>query len=201
MEELDKIYPLGVAFAVVIGYALRGRLRNLANVKLRHWWMVWIGLFVQIGLALQLGFGYLPINIESVSFWVLLASYLLIAIWIISNILGKKALIRLGLAVVALGWLLQFAVIAANRGMPVSLTAMKAVGLDTTVPVDEGARSLRKHVPYDSDTKLGFLADVIPLPGLRQVASAGDFLLILGIMEVIVAGMRQEAASPSPPSA
>ena len=89
-----------------------------------------------------------------------------------------------GMAILGVGLLLNFAVIAANEGMPVFPSAVAAA---TGVAV--GIRSIPigdfVHVIGSSASRLPWLADVLPIPGpawLRSVASPGDCLLFVGIV-------------------
>lgn len=80
-----------------------------------------------------------------------------------------------GLMLVAAGLLLNLTVISANGGrMPVDNARVAAMG----VRVPEG--ELAKHQPLTAGTMLPFLGDVIPLPPLPEVVSAGDLILAAG---------------------
>lgn len=52
------------------------------------------------------------------------------------------------------------------------------------------ARETPKNVPAGTDTMLGWLADVVPVPPLRTVVSVGDLLLALGVAVLVAALMR-----------
>lgn len=88
-----------------------------------------------------------------------------------------------GMAMLGLGLLLNFAVIASNGGMPVFSSAAliaKPGLLALTLPTGDFV-----HVVGTVSTRLPWLGDVIPIPGpswLRSVASAGDLLLFAGIV-------------------
>lgn len=80
-----------------------------------------------------------------------------------------------GLALAALGLLLNLAVITANGGlMPVDNELAAARG----ITVAEG--ELAKHQPMGPDTRLALLGDVIPVPPIPTLFSIGDLLLDLG---------------------
>jgi hypothetical protein len=80
-------------------------------------------------------------------------------------------------------------VIAANGAMPVSPDAARVADTEITI---EGIG----HEPITDDTVLPWLADVIPLPGLRFVVSPGDVVLALGIGRLAyVQALRRPAAS------
>lgn len=77
---------------------------------------------------------------------------------------------------VAVGFLLNLTVIAANGAMPVSPRAAEAAG----VPITREIQGPRHEVLTD-ETVLSWLADVIPVPPLQTVVSAGDVWLALAI--------------------
>jgi len=96
---------------------------------------------------------------------------------------------------------------APNHGMPVSRAALDAVGADETVDVSEG--NLYKHVALDGDTTLPWLADVVAVPPLRIIVSAGDIVMAGGVILLVAAAMgnggrretrgaRLRLATPSP---
>ena len=82
----------------------------------------------------------------------------------------------------AVGWLLNFAVIAPNHGMPFHGTT-------------EGHSELfLRHVPISPDTKLRVLGDIIYVAPFREIVSAGDFVLALGLAVFVCAAMKRPAA-------
>jgi hypothetical protein len=103
-----------------------------------------------------------------------------------------------GMAVLGVGLVLNLVVIAANGGMPVFPTAVAAVSTAARAGAIPSADFI--HVVAGSETKLPWLADVIPLMGpawLRLVASPGDLLLYAGIVAFLGGGgkMRRPAGS------
>ena len=87
-----------------------------------------------------------------------------------------------GMAMLGLGLLLNFTVIASNGGMPV-FSAAALVAKPGMIALALPAGDFI-HVLGTATTRLPWLADVIPIPGpswLRSVASAGDLLLFAGI--------------------
>jgi hypothetical protein len=82
-----------------------------------------------------------------------------------------------GIAIIAAGGLLNFAAIAANRGvMPASSSALATAGLDDTP--GQFASSISVQHPH-----LGFLGDVFAVPASWPVAnvfSVGDVLIVVG---------------------
>src|SRR5947207_381233 len=103
--------------AVILGYAFRGRLRNIEGLKLRWWGLA------PLGLALQL----VPLSGSThgqrvVTVSLLIASYPILMAFALANIrLAGFALILVGLA-------LNMTVISANQRMPVTRNALDASG-------------------------------------------------------------------------
>lgn len=81
-----------------------------------------------------------------------------------------------GMWLAALGLFLNVLVIGANGAMPVSESAAARVGL-----ADELRDPGVKHEVLDEDTRLPFLGDAIPIPGLQKIISVGDIVLAAGI--------------------
>ena len=92
-----------------------------------------------------------------------------------------------GIPLIAAGLLLNAVVIFANVAMPVSLAAAARAGVPApALQLDQDP--LRE--PIDGDTRLGLLADRIPVPapGWAQVVSLGDLLVAAGVGLLLVAG-------------
>ena len=176
------IFLFAVAGGVALGYALGGRMRNLANVPHRLLLLLWISVALQIGLTFIPG----PLDRAEVRFSIVLVSYSLIAVWLLVN-LRDPHMPRVGVLLIASGWFLNLLVIAANGGMPVSRTALRRAGQDPNIDVAEG--HLFKHVPANEDTSLYVLADVIPVRPIGNVISVGDIVLVLGIIAFIASAM------------
>jgi hypothetical protein len=117
------------------------------------------------------------------------AGYGLAAAFLVVNIVRRRgAAFRVGLAVLALGWLLNATVMVANGGMPLSRAAYAASGQsDAPTP---GHGGFFKIVIADEGTHLRALGDVITVHPFRRVVSAGDLVLMAGLAVTIVAGMR-----------
>jgi hypothetical protein len=169
-----RLVLFALPLAVLLGYALGGRLRALGGVRLRHGWA---GL---AGVALQ----FLPVA-GTAGFLLLMASFALLLLVAIANL-------RLpGFVVVTVGLCLNFLVIAVNEGMPVTREALVASGqLDTLEELREGGGS-KHHLATDEDD-LVFLADAIGIPApLGQAVSVGDVVAYAGATWFVVAGMRR----------
>ncbi len=119
---------------------------------------------------------------KSFAFYILVFSYALLIGGIVLNKKNKYFL------VIGLGILLNFVVIALNRGMPVSLETVAKYGSP------EAALKIKQsfdfiHISMSSETLLKFLADIIPMPTLlplgMSLVSVGDLFLSLGIFLVV----------------
>lgn len=87
--------------------------------------------------------------------------------------------------------------------MPVSERAAILSGQAAYVGELAGSESLR-HTLLGPHTRLGFLADIIPLPScypLARVLSIGDLLIFLGILVFIICGMRSDREDDRGPCA
>lgn len=161
------IWVLAIAaVACLYGLVRGGSLEGIAATKFRFVWLIFAGFVIQIGFSLW-NPDWLTETGELV---VLVSSNALVALFLAANL-------RLpGMLLAAAGLILNVLVIAANGGMPVSLEAAEVAGLDGA-PSDFGI----KHEPLGDETIFPWIADVIPLPGLNSLISAGDILLALGI--------------------
>lgn len=169
-----KLVALSLAIAVVVGSLLGGRLSRLSELKLR-----W-GPAALVGLLLQL--------INPPGRWplaMLLASFVLLTVFTLANIRTT------GFAVILIGVILNFGVIAVNGGMPIGREAIVASGqVDTLVPLVEH-RSAKHHLAGPND-RLLFLGDVIAIPTpVHQVISIGDIFTYGGVAVVVAVAMRR----------
>ncbi len=152
---------LVLVIAIVVGLARGGKLSNLTEIRVRAWWLLFLG------FGLQFGSAFLPAEKHDLAVALILSAYvpLLIFVW-----LNRK---KAGLWMAGIGILMNFTVIALNTGMPVMLQAVEIAGGASDMVL--GA----KYVILDDATRLAFLADVIPLP--KNVMSLGDVFLAIGV--------------------
>jgi hypothetical protein len=115
----------------------------------------------------------------------LVAIFLARLLWILLT--TSQFLAGVGALLMAAGWMLNFTVIALNRGMPVSLTAVEKAGRDPERVFRVG---VLKHVPASDETRLAFLGDNLALRPLRVAFSPGDVALAAGIAVFVAATMR-----------
>jgi hypothetical protein len=184
-----RIWAIAVLLAVAVAYVRGGRLRRLADLPLPAILLapVWAA------AAVELSAGHLPAERR---FAVTLASYFLVggvlgAYLVVLRRRGATFWMRAGVSVLALGWLLNLLPIVANRGMPVSGNALARAGLASIGNVEDGY--LYKHVALGTDTSLGALGDVVPIPlwPVGIVVSPGDLVLAVGFFLFLLAALCQ----------
>ncbi|GCD10171.1 DUF5317 domain-containing protein [Clostridium tagluense] len=168
-------------FAVIIGYILKGNIRNLENVDIKRTYLVFISFFIEFFIVICIRKDFFNIGI----FTYILNSimYILLVIFIYSNRKNKY------IVLMGLGFLLNAIPIFLNGGaMPVSAKAAKAAGITLNIS-KEGLYSL-----INENTRVWFLGDIIPLTFLRNFAiSIGDIIAVLGLMLFIIMGMKKTA--------
>lgn len=184
-HAMFKLTIVTLVASIAAGYAAGGRLRRLADLQLRG---------VPVLLA-SLVVALLPLLVEvsdSSARWLTAIANLVVIAFLAVNVRANAGLVRVGLAVVAAGWLLNAIVIAANGGMPLSVWAYEQSG--QTDPITAGEDGFYKIVVAGEDSRLRFLGDAIPVRALGQVVSVGDILLSVGIGVAVVGGMRGDGA-------
>lgn len=152
---------LVLAVAIVVGLLRGGKLSNLTEIRVRVWWLLFLGFGMQVVER------FLPPSSHELAVALVLLSYipLLVFVWINRQ--------NTGIWIAGIGVMMNFTVMVLNGGMPVSAEAAAISSGGGEVAL--GA----KHVLLDAQTRLPFLADIIPLP--RAVLSLGDVFLAIGV--------------------
>jgi hypothetical protein len=164
------VLMLAVAAAAAVAGLIFGWRHPIRSVDVRlRWWVVLLAALV--GQAV-LGRFSLPIRGALAA-----ADCVAVSVWSVLNRRSRSGL--RGLPVLGAGCALNSIVIAADDGMPVSRWALTVAGLPRHLDVSRG--HLDKHVAMTTSTHLRWLGDIIPVPGLRTVMSAGDVLMLAGI--------------------
>ncbi len=166
--------------ALTVAVLRGGRLSNLADIRLKLWWLL------PLSFALQLGTRFLPDEpwAETVGVAMVLVSYGPL----IGLVLANRD--RKGMWLAGIGVLLNFTVIVLNGGMPVlSEAAHVASGFSPTPQITDSY----KHIVLDASSRLPFLADVIPMrfAGQGTVLSLGDVFLAVGLARFLEAELRR----------
>lgn len=181
-DTVARVMWLALVLFVAMSLAVLrgGRLSNLADIRLRYWWLL------VLGFLLQAGTSFLPDDpsYEGLGIGLILGSYVLL----LGAVLANRR--RPGLWLSGLGILLNLTVIALNGGMPVLTESALVASGYTAIPSDLGGY---KHVFLDETSRLPFLADVIPIriAGQGYVLSLGDVFLALGVAQFLEAELRK----------
>jgi len=167
-----------IALAVVAVVATKGSFERLGRLRFRMLWLLFVGLAIQIALEVI----ELPKDrIEDVGFAILLLSYVVILGFCLANRSVR------GMTLVGVGVALNVLVIALNQGMPTKDDVRERHGREVNVPIEQTV----KHRPEDDDDLLGFLGDVITVPGFpNQQFSIGDVVMGIGIISICFEGSR-----------
>ncbi|GAA1889976.1 DUF5317 family protein [Asanoa iriomotensis] len=167
---------------VGLGYLLGGRLAGLRSLRIRALWLVWVAAAVQFAQYSLGGVRHFVENVVGVP--MLAVVFATVLGWLAVNLPRWPAAIRLtGLAIV-LGAVLNGVVIAANGRMPYDPAAVAKAG-------GQPGSQTAKNEPAGAGTRLAWLGDTIPIPGLRKVASPGDVLISAGACAFVVLAMRR----------
>ena len=167
--------------AVAVGRLLGGTIARLTHVPLRRKDLVVGAVLAQAGGALV---GVLGVADERTAYTVGLAFSAVLALAFCAG----NARIH-GVALVAAGLAANAIVVGANGAMPVSIVAAYHARVPITA-ISAGTDS--RHEIAGEGTSLRWLGDVVPVPlPLRpEVVSPGDVLVIAGLAELVVIGMR-----------
>src|SRR5512146_2740588 len=165
---------------LVLGLLAGGSLNNLASVRLRLVQALFLGLFLRYAVQYAIEGGSAPVDALRLPLFAGAFALLLVGLWVNRE--------QPGIPLAFVGILLNAVAMVINGGyMPVWQPAIAAAGLPPTelgsafhilvAPATGGALGadfLLRAIP---------LGDIVPIPvpGLRNVASVGDFLLAGGL--------------------
>ncbi len=170
-----------VVLGIVVGYLLGGRLSDLASLRFRALWLLWLAAAIQ---ACQYWVPPVRTVLEDRLHTPMLALvFAVVAVWLAVNLQQNDPWLRPAVAAIVLGAALNGLVVLTNGSMPFSARAAQIAGMPASVVTP------KNHIA-DDHTRLAFMGDVIPLPGLRKVLSPGDLLIILGAAGAIAVSMR-----------
>lgn len=174
------MFIISLAAAIVIGYILGGRIKNLENIKLRAIYLIFISFGLELLIVMCIRKGLLRIGTTTYFLDVIMYSLLLIFV-----VLNRRDLCIL---IMGMGFLLNAIPIFLNGGvMPVSQEAIKIAGLNTNI----GSEGL--YTIIDSNTILWFLGDTIPIRFISSfIISIGDIFTAIGLVLLIITGMKKK---------
>lgn len=175
----NAMFIIAVTAAFVLGLVLQRQVRSLARLKLRQLWLPFLAYLVQYGLDYLAGMG----GREPWMGYVHLATYLLLFFWLYVNLPLP------GMGLMALGTLLNFAVIALNQGlMPVTPGPLSQTALLSFTRGLSGTHGL-----LTPETRMPWLADVIYFSWpQRELDSIGDLVLAAGGFWLLFKGMDKK---------
>jgi hypothetical protein len=173
---------VAIGAGILIGFLTGGRVKHLGERSFR------LSIVFAVGVGFQLLITYGP---KDVPVAVLLLSYACIMTFAIANLDLK------GMGLIAIGIGLNFVVIAANRGMPVDVRAIRAAGVYSSVELRHKVIEGKRHLQRPGDHLL-WLSDIIPasLPGYPQVVSFGDLILYFGVADLMANLLRPPRRVP-----
>lgn len=171
-----------ILFSLIIGYLLKGRLKNVDIMSIKAIYLVLIGFLIKFIIVMSIRHGLLTRGV--LTYILYMIQYSLLLIFVIINRKNKYILIM------GIGFLLNALPIFINGGaMPVSIPAAQSIGLTKQV------WSVGLYRAIDETTKLNFLGDIIPCKiGIAYVFSIGDVILAAGLFLFIVTGMKKKEA-------
>jgi MFS family permease len=178
-----------IAFGLLLGLLLGGRLGRLADIRLRHLPLLAVAVFVRFGTEIALGGGVAIADTYRVPLLGLGYGLLLFVLWRNRTYPGM-ALAFTGIASNGI------AIIANGGRMPVWMPAYDASGIT-------GPLTSVMHLPLRVDTAaeflghLGPLGDVVPIPiwPVNNVASIGDLFLSGGLAFFLFATVMRVPAA------
>src|SRR3954452_19455394 len=179
-----RFTAIAVGVGLLVGVLLGGRFRHLGTRPLRLWPVLVAGIVLQLPLP----------PLDRLGFGAMLASYACLLIFALANVH------LVGMALVAIGILLNASVIATNGGMPVHRGAIVAAGIVEESRVDTVQTDDKHHLQRPSD-RLTALADTIPVRPLREVVSFGDVVMAVGVADVLAHLLRRPSARARRPLA
>jgi hypothetical protein len=173
------LVPLVVLAGLLLGKLAGGRISRIGSARIRFWPLVFLALAIQ--LLIFLPFFQWPQTVVAILYS--LSMGLLFVFGLLS--------IRLpGMVIIILGLLLNLLAISFNGGfMPADAEAYASVGKGSTAKALQENQVVNNLRLMTDQTKLNGLGDRIPLPfpmGLGSVISAGDIVLLVGLLVLII---------------
>lgn len=174
-----------VILGLAIGIARKGRISNLASIRIRGWFMILFAIILQLMLFFK---DALPI-IGKYSRNIYIASAILILLTIIFN-LNKK-----GMWLILIGALLNFIVMMLNGfQMPIHFEGLRLAGLEKMIEGIKAGDIINYMALENINNWTRYLAKFIVIPKpypLAKVISIGDIVMSLGIILFIQGEMAK----------
>jgi uncharacterized membrane protein len=172
------MFLLALIIAVLIGFLLRGSLKNIDAANIKGLYFVFIAVVLEFIMIRLIKNDYLAIG--ALTYCLDLVMYAMLLIFIYLNRRNKWIIL------VGVGVVLNAVVIFSNGGaMPVNIESIRALGFTGQVS------SQGLYVELHEGTWFKFLADIIPIkypkPGL---ASIGDIVEVIGLALYVISEMQ-----------
>lgn len=165
-----------VALGAGIGVSRGGSLRNLTSARLA------VMPLIVLAASLQIAAQFVPRSMSILAYVSIIASYAVLFAFAGANWRVP------GMAFIALGAAMNYIVILANQGMPISASAAARVGFSGQAAEHLVLRG--KHFIAHGHAHLLPLGDVIPLWRQPSVASVGDLIIWAGLILLIASLVR-----------
>ncbi len=173
------LIPLVILAGLLLGKLAGGRISHIGTVRIRFWPLIFLALAIQFLVFLP--FFQWPQILIAILY--LLSMGLLFVFALFSFRLP-------GMVIIIVGLLLNLLVISFNGGfMPADAEAYASVGKVSTATALQENQVVNNLQLMTDQTKLNGLGDRIPLPfpwGLGSVISAGDIVLLVGLLVLMI---------------
>lgn len=173
-----------IFLGVIAGWIFKGKITNLAKIRLDHVWLVFFAFGIQLGMDFLGSKGIAAVYDFRIYLYGLSYIMLFIFLW-------KQRQLP-GIYLLGLGFFLNFLVIMVNGGaMPCTL-----IGLDPEYIAYLQSSSSVSYIPITEFTKLPWLADVMILPWPKAKAfSVGDVFISLGVFWLVYKTMKNPGSA------
>ncbi len=169
-----------ILLGIIIGWLIKGRIKNLNNIELKGWPLIICATAIQAFLLIDFNYlsGYLSLYYR----YLYIFSFMLLLLFVLMQ---KR---QAGIIIIGFGILLNLIVITANQGkMPVD-----TIRLPETVVTELSSGEMSPfHNTADDTTSFRLLGDWIPVWYKKnRLLSIGDILLAVGVIIYIPANMK-----------
>jgi len=179
----------GIVFGIIVGFVLKGKIVNLADLKLQGFSLVLISLAVQLAI-LATPLARLPWLIQNGNLIYVLSMDILIVGLLYNRHFGWSFWL------IIIGTACNIIVIAQNQGaIPVDLNKLSIALGESVASLSEkfaAHTELSYRTPLTPHSELGWMGDVIhiPLPFFNtNVYSIGDVIISIGLAAFVVKTM------------
>jgi hypothetical protein len=188
---MQYVAVVALAAGVAVGLVRGGSIGRLLDLTLRHAWLIALAFLIQAAMfttPLERWLGDLVAVVLMGS-----NAALLVLVALNARVPGLR-LFGIGLAANTLVMLL-------NGGyMPVSPAALRAAGLADRIEVLQRFGHSDKSQLMNSETRLPFLGDVLPVAPVNKVLSVGDLAIGVGIAWLVATTMGRRSTGAAAPT-